>query len=147
MGDGPERGRLEELITDSHLESCVQITWFLSGAALQRELQGVGTVVIPTIMEETAGLAALEQMAHGRTLMVSDVGGLSEAVEGAGITFPPGDSSALAEAMRRIMNESGLASSLAVLARRRVVQSFSPSAMIDAHAGVYRELYRGSLEQ
>ncbi|HEX8837940.1 MAG TPA: glycosyltransferase family 4 protein [Candidatus Acidoferrum sp.] len=147
IGDGPERGPLEKLITASHLESCVRITGFLSGVDLQRELGDVRTIVIPTIMEETAGLAALEQMARERTVIASSVGGLKEIVEGAGLTFPPGDSCALAETMKRILDEPGLASSLGALARQRVLQSFSLSAMIDAHAGVYRELYAGALKK
>ena len=147
VGDGPERPHLEKKITALHLESCVRITGFLSGDALQRELQGVGTIVIPTIMEETAGLAALEQMARGRVVIASEVGGLKETVDGAGLTFSPGDSSALAKAMRRILDDSSLASSLAALARQRVLQSFSFDAMIDAHAGVYRELYARSVEE
>ena len=59
IGDGPERVRLEKRIAASHLEPCIRITGFLSGEALEHELRKVSTIVIPTIMEETAGLAAL----------------------------------------------------------------------------------------
>lgn len=142
IGDGPERSQLENQIIASHLESCARITGFLSGETLRRELCNVAAIVMPTIMEETAGLAALEQMARGRPVIASAVGGLKEAVEGAGLTFPPGDSSALAETMKRILDEPGLASSLAVLARHRVLQTFSFEAMIDAHARVYRTISR-----
>ena len=142
IGDGPERSKLEKHITASRLESCVRITGFLSGGALLRELQHVGTIVIPTVMEETAGLAALEQMARGRPVIASEVGGLREIVEGAGLTFRPGDSSALAEAMKRILDEPGLVSSLAVKGRQRVHQTFSLEAMIDAHVRVYGTISR-----
>jgi len=139
IGDGPERAPLENQIAASRLESSVRITGFLSGESLQRELEGVGTIVIPTIMEETAGLAALEQMARGRPVIASAVGGLQEIVGDAGLTFLAGDASALADAMRRILDEPCLASSLGVLARQRVLQSFSLRAMIDAHARLYRQ--------
>lgn len=142
IGDGPERPHLQKQIAASQLESCVRITGFLSGEALQRELGNVGTIVMPTMMEETAGLAALEQMARGRPVIASSVGGLREIVEGAGLTFPPGNSPALAEAMTRILDEPGLASSLSSLARQRVLRSFSFGAMIDAHAKVYRALFQ-----
>lgn len=143
IGDGPDRPGREKQIAASGLESIVRMTGFLSGDALQNELCRVGTIVIPSIMEETAGLAALEQMALGRAVIASSVGGLQEIVDGAGLTFPRGDSSALAEAMKRILDEPGLASSLGTLARRRALQSFSLTSMIDAHARVYRELQTG----
>lgn len=142
IGDGPERVRLEKQIIASHLESCVRITGFLSGAALQHELGNVSSISIPTIMEETAGLAALEQMACGRPVIASAVGGLKEIVEGAGLTFPPGDSAALANAMKRILDEPGLSSSLAALARQRVLKTFSFEVMLDAHVRVYRAIFR-----
>lgn len=138
IGDGPERARLENQIAASRLESSVRITGFLSGGALLRELDAVGTIVIPTIMEETAGLAALEQMARGRPVIASAVGGLQEIVNGVGLTFPADDASALANAMKRILDEPGLASSLGALAHQRVLQSFSFRSMIDAHARLYR---------
>jgi glycosyltransferase involved in cell wall biosynthesis len=138
IGDGPDRPRLEKQVATSHLEPAVRISGFLTGPALKRELSTVGAIVIPTIMEETAGLAALEQMACGRAVIASAIGGLQEIVEGAGLTFRPRDSSALAEAMKKILDEPGLASSLGASARPRVLQSFSIGAMISMHACLYR---------
>lgn len=138
IGDGPDRVRLEKQVTASNLEQSVRITGFLSGTTLQRELATVQTVVIPTIMEETAGLAALEQMALGRSVIASAIGGLHETVDRAGLTFSPNDASALAGAMKRILDEPGLASSLGALARQRVLQCFSLKGMIDSHANQYR---------
>lgn len=91
-------------------------------------------------MEETAGLAALEQMVRGRPVIASAIGGLEEIVSGAGLTFPPADSVGLAKAMTRILDEPTLAASLGASSRQRILQSFSLDGMIDAHARLYREL-------
>jgi glycosyltransferase involved in cell wall biosynthesis len=140
IGDGPDRRRLEKQIDASRLENTVRITGFLSGAALERELEQVGTIVIPTVMEETAGLAALEQMVRGRPVIASAIGGLVEIVNGAGLTFSPSDSVALAGAMKRILDEPTLRASLGASSRQRIIQSFSFESMINAHARLYREL-------
>lgn len=140
IGDGPERVRLEKQIMNSHLESSVRITGFLSRQSVERELEDVRAVVIPTIMEETAGLAAIEQMMRGRPVIASETGGLGEIVDGAGLTFRPRDPAALAKAMLRIVNEPNLGCCLAALGRRRALQSYSSGAMIDGHARVYREV-------
>ena len=144
IGDGPDRPRLEKQIAAEHLENVVRITGFLSGAALRHETERVAAIVIPTVMEETAGLAALEQMIQGRPVIASAIGGLGEIVSGAGLTFPPNDPMELARAIKRILDEPGLAFSLGVSAQERALRSYSFGGMIDAHACVYRAVYEAS---
>jgi glycosyltransferase involved in cell wall biosynthesis len=139
IGDGPDRPRLEKQINALGLERTVRITGFLSGVKLDQALCGVGTIVIPTTMEETAGLAAMEQMVRGRPVIASAIGGLGEIVRDSGLTFSPGDPRALADAMRRILDEPDLGASLGAAERRRILLSFSYGGMIDAHARLYRE--------
>jgi glycosyltransferase involved in cell wall biosynthesis len=91
-------------------------------------------------MEETAGLAAMEQMVRGRPVIASAIGGLGELVRDAGLMFSPRDPHALADAMKRILDEPGLAASLGAAGRERVLLSFSYGGMIDAHARLYREV-------
>jgi glycosyltransferase involved in cell wall biosynthesis len=140
IGDGPDRPRLEKEIGELGLQGIVRITGFLSGRDLDRVLCGVNTIVIPTTMEETAGLAAMEQMVRGRPVIASAIGGLGELVRDAGLTFSPGDPRALAGAMRRILDEPTLAASLSAAGRLRILQSFSYGRMIEAHARIYREV-------
>jgi glycosyltransferase involved in cell wall biosynthesis len=140
IGDGPDRPRLEKEIKALGLERNVRITGFLPGANLDDVLARVGAIVVPTVMEETAGLAAMEQMARGRPVIASAIGGLGKLVGDAGLIFSPGDSRALADAMRRILDEPELGASLGAKGRQRILLSFSYGGMIDAHARAYREV-------
>ena len=44
-------------------------------------------VVMPSQWEETAGLAAIEQMMRGGVVIASDIGGLGEVVSEAGLRY------------------------------------------------------------
>jgi glycosyltransferase involved in cell wall biosynthesis len=139
IGDGPDRPRLEKQIGALGLETNVRIAGFLSGIDLDLALRATGTLVIPTTMEETAGLAAIEQMMRGKLVIASAVGGLRETVGQAGLTFPPGDAAALAAAMKMVMEKPDLIVSLGRHARERSLGLFLRERMIKDHANVYRD--------
>jgi glycosyltransferase involved in cell wall biosynthesis len=107
---------------------------------LDQALRDVGAIVIPTTMEETAGLAAMEQMVRARPIIASAIGGLGELVRDAGLLFSPGDPHALADAMKRILDEPSLAESLGASARQHILLSFTYRGMIETHARLYRKL-------
>lgn len=137
IGDGPERAQLEARIAAADLASTVHLAGFLSAPEIETALSDVGTIIMPTIMEETAGLAVVEQMMRGRAVIVSSIGGLPEMVGNAGLTFTPNDSAALADCMRRILDEPGLSSSLGTRARERARRLFERTRMIEEHCRVY----------
>jgi len=140
IGDGPERDRLDGIIRREKLENHIRITGYLAGAALAESLRDVRVVVMPSVWEETAGLAAIEQMMRGRLVIASDIGGLSEVVGSAGLCFAPGNAIALAECMRRVLRQPTLIDALGREARSRALSLFARRRMIDEHRRVYREV-------
>jgi glycogen synthase len=140
IGDGPERARLEAIIRQEHLENCVRITGYLTGSALADALRDVRVVVMPSVWEETAGLAAMEQMMRGRLVIASDVGGLGEIVGNAGLKCPPGDATALADCMRAVLLNRSIVDSYGRKARERTLRLFARERMLNEHASVYREV-------
>jgi len=140
IGDGPERDTLDTMIRREKLESHVRITGYLAGSALAESLRDVQVVVMPSVWEETAGLAAIEQMMCGRLVIASDIGGLSEVVGGTGLCFAPGNAIALAECMRRVLHQPTLMDAMGREARLRAIRLFARRRMIDEHRRVYREV-------
>ena len=57
-----------------------------------------------------------------------------------GLTVPPGDASALAQALQQILDEPGLAGRLGAEARVRYESGFRASQMVDATLALYRRL-------
>jgi len=140
IGDGPERDTLDTMIRREKLESHVRITGYLAGLALAESLRDVQVVVMPSVWEETAGLAAIEQMMRGRLVIASEIGGLSEVVGGTGLCFAPGNAIALAECMRRVLHQPILIDAMGREARLRALSLFARRRMIDEHRRVYREV-------
>lgn len=140
IGDGPERANLETIAEDLHLGPNVSFTGFLSGEELARALSDVAAVVVPSTWEELAPLAPIEHMMRGRLVIASDIGGLGEEVNGAGLKFPPGSVDGLASCMRKVLDEPSIAGTLGKKARERALEFFLHGRMIQEHRGVYSKL-------
>jgi glycosyltransferase involved in cell wall biosynthesis len=142
VGDGPERQRLEAAIAHTGLTDVVHITGFLRGAALTQMLSGVGVVVMPSVWEETAGLAAIEHMMRGRPVIASKIGGLGEVVGDSGITCRAGDPEDLARCMKDVLQNPANIVALGRHARERAKSLFLRERMIVDHRRVYQEISR-----
>lgn len=140
IGDGPERAALERRTMSSGLSEEVIFTGALRGQALEAAVRDASAVVMPSICEETAGLAAIEQMMRGRPVVAADIGGLGEVVDGAGLKFAPGDARGLTACLRRVLQDPALADELGRRARQRAVDVFGVERMVDGHLAVFRRL-------
>ncbi|HVB86888.1 MAG TPA: glycosyltransferase family 4 protein, partial [Candidatus Dormibacteraeota bacterium] len=140
IGDGPERAQLEALVQKLGMGNCVSFTGDLRGAALEHAASRISVLIMPSIWEESAGLAAIEQMMRGRMVIAADIGGLGEIVGDAGLKFTLGDSQGLAALMLRVIDEPSLVGSLGSLARTRATEMFCLDGMIEPHVALYREL-------
>jgi glycogen synthase len=142
VGDGPERQRLEATIVDTDLTEVVHITGFLRGEALARMLNRVSVVVMPSVWEETAGLAAIEHMMRGRLVIASKIGGLGEVVGDSGITCRAGDPEDLARCMKDVLQNPANIVALGHHARERAKSLFLRERMIADHRRIYQEISR-----
>jgi glycosyltransferase involved in cell wall biosynthesis len=139
VGDGPERKSLEELTDRLELRDWVRFTGYLSGDKLENEMREVSAVIMPSIWEETAGLAAIEQMMRGRLVIAADIGGLAEVVDNAGLKFTPGDWQGLAACIRKVIDDPSIVRSIGSTARDRAARLFRRDDMVEAHLTLYRE--------
>jgi glycosyltransferase involved in cell wall biosynthesis len=142
VGDGPERQRLEATITQTGLTDVVHITGFLRGDALAQVLNDVSVVVMPSVWEETAGLAAIEHMMRGHLVIASKIGGLGEVVGDSGITCRAGDPEDLARCMKDVLQNPAKTVALGHHARERAKSLFLRERMIADHRRIYQEISR-----
>lgn len=112
VGDGPERPVLEALARDS---GGITLTGWLPPEAVAARMAQAWSLLVPSVIApngDAEGLPSVipEAMAQACPIIGSAQGGVAEAVQHSqtGLLVPPGDASALADAMRRLVSEPQL---------------------------------------
>lgn len=103
IGDGPERLNLEQKVYDLQIQNHVHFTGTLKGKELVEMLNMHRFILVPSLWKEPFGNVALEGLACGCLPIVSDGGGLPDAVGKAGLTFNRGDSNDLLRCMKDVL--------------------------------------------
>lgn len=140
IGDGPVRAELERMTDELGLRQRTVFTGFLRGEALQEAMKEATAAIMPSIWEDVAPLASVEHMMNGRLLIVADLGGLGELVDGAGLKFPVGDSTALAGCLLQVIKNPQLASKVGYDAQARARKLFTEDRMVGDHLEVYARI-------
>jgi glycosyltransferase involved in cell wall biosynthesis len=73
VGDGPERPRLEQLISENRLEDCVELVGQVKQSEVGEEMRRAEVFVFPSIRELGAGVV-VEAMASAMTCVVANYG-------------------------------------------------------------------------
>ena len=84
--------------------------------------------VFPSIGDEAFGITIAEAMSCAKPVIGGYVGGIPEVVgneESCGLLVPPGDSAALAQAMRRLADDAALRTRFGIAARARIERLYT----------------------
>lgn len=138
IGDGPLRPAVEAQAANLGIADSVRVTGFSLDV---RPFLAICDVTVLCSLTETFSLAALEGMAMGKALVISDVGGAAEMVVPgySGELFPVGDTPALTAALRRVA-EPGRALRMGIAAQRIVASRFTETAMVDRYEQLLAEV-------
>ncbi|MGH8308298.1 MAG: glycosyltransferase family 4 protein [Steroidobacteraceae bacterium] len=142
IGDGPERAGIERAVVSLGLADHVRITGFQSDVRPFIAACNVMSLVSHAI--ETFSLAALESMACGKPLAMSDLGGADEQITHGrhGFLYPPGDIPALTECLASLASEERRAT-MGAAAAARVRRAFTLDRMIAGFEDHFEALVRG----
>jgi glycosyltransferase involved in cell wall biosynthesis len=142
IGDGPERGAIEKRIVELGLQDSVRITGFLQD--VRPAIVACDTMVLASHAIETFSIAALEAMALGKPMVLTDIGGAREQVLHGenGFLYPVGDTNALADCLSALAEPD--ASRLAgAKAAARVRDTFAIDRMVEGYERVFDALVAG----
>ncbi|WP_157567247.1 glycosyltransferase family 4 protein [Mucilaginibacter arboris] len=108
IGSGPEYRNLQQLISELEMELYIKLVGPLSGEELAICLNRHRFLLVPSLWEEPFGNVVLEAMACGCIPIVSDGGGLPDAIGNAGMKFQRGDIDSLVNTIVEIVNNPSL---------------------------------------
>jgi glycosyltransferase involved in cell wall biosynthesis len=141
VGDGTIREPLESLARELGLVN----TTFVGRVAPTRVaelLEAARYVAMPSLWDEVAGIAALEAMALGRPLLVTEKGGLPELIEnGEGLQARAGDVADTVAKIRILMEDETSWNEMSGRALARARTEFTPAA----HAAQLEHAYEEAL--
>jgi glycogen(starch) synthase len=103
IGDGPLRPELERQAATVKLPGNIEFAGRLAPAQFHPILRQHKIMVVPSVYKEAFGIVTLEGLAAGCMTLVSHAGGLPEAAGPCGLTFPMGDSAALASLIEKLL--------------------------------------------
>lgn len=103
IGDGPEAPRLRQQAATLGIGDRVDFCGVRTGTDLVRALNAHEILVVPSRYCEPFGIVALEGIACGCVVVGSAGGGLPDAIDGCGATFPNGDATALTAVLRELL--------------------------------------------
>jgi glycosyltransferase involved in cell wall biosynthesis len=131
------RQRAAELGIADHL---VLLGW-VDARQKQTELARAAVFCLPSHAEGLP-MAMLEAMAAGKAVVVSDVGGIPDAVQDGsnGLLVQPGQVPQLAAALGAVLGDQALRSRLGQQARATIAARFKSDVVIGQIAAIYREL-------
>lgn len=136
VGDGARREALEALVARLGLETRVRFFGVRSDVA---SILHTADAVVMSSHYEGLSLSSIEGMAAGKPFVASDVDGLHDITEGAGLLFPEGDAEALARTLRHLNEHPGEARDVAARCLGRA-RNFDIGHMITAYENIYKSI-------
>lgn len=143
-GDGPQRAALEAAVAGAGAGARVHFQGGLAHGTLIASLSAGDVWVVPSESRpnwrEQFGRAAVEALACGLAVVVSDSGELPRVVGDAGRIFPEGDAAALGRILATLVADPAARAALATAGRARVLACYTPAHAAHLYGAVYDEV-------
>lgn len=139
VGTGPEEKNLKKLANNIGADEGLTFTGWVNDSNLSKYIQNAEIIVIPSYWAENFPLVTLEAMAHGRSVVLSDIFGLSERIENNdfGYFFEPGNSKDLADKLIDLLSNFELVKIMSRNARENVEDLYSPEKHYEKIVKIY----------
>jgi glycosyltransferase involved in cell wall biosynthesis len=139
VGQPKPDGLVARAIDELDVSERVRFVSGLSDAALAMLLASAEVAVVPSLYEGFS-IPAVEALACGTPLVATRAGAVPEVVGECAVLVEPGDASAMAEALRDLLDDDERREWVSVAGRLRVAERYTWPAAAAATVDVYREV-------
>jgi len=136
---GPLPSYGSKLVRELNLDGMVRFTGRLTREELAQHYAAARIAVVPSLYEGF-GLPAAEAMACGTPVIATTGGALPEVVGDAGMLVPPANASALAAAIRQLLDDQQAQQRMSEAGKKRVREQFNWEQAARKTLEVYREV-------
>lgn len=140
-GEGELKGECEHLSRELGLEKRVSFPGIRSDVPA---LLASSDVIVMSSHYEGLSLSSIEGMASGKPFIASNVDGLREIVDGAGLLFEEGNDIMLAELIKKVCEDKIFAERIGQRCRERAGH-YDISATVEGYGKVYESLIKGNI--
>jgi N-acetyl-alpha-D-glucosaminyl L-malate synthase BshA len=139
VGDGPERGRVEQRCRQHG--SCGEVSFIGNLPLVEEVLVNADLFLLPS-ESESFGLAALEALACKVPVIATRAGGIPEVIADGecGLLYPVGDVEAMAAGAATLLADESLRHRFGEAGRRRAVERFSTGEVVAQYRALYESV-------
>jgi glycosyltransferase involved in cell wall biosynthesis len=140
-GVGPQLLDVKARARESDVRDACQLVGYYSDPRIRSAfLNSLDVFVLPSLAEGTPN-GIIEAMAHGVPVIATTVGGIPDIIDDdSGILVPPGDATALADAMETLANDPKRRNEMGAAARERHQKLFAPTVVVPLLLNVYQRV-------
>lgn len=141
VGDGTDRALVEQTITEQNLDH-IKLLGFKEVHELEQLIKGSICTITPSEWYETFGLSLIESFAHGKPVIASCIGGMTEIVTDGvdGYLIEPGNMQELRSRMEWMSQNKEQALQMGMLGRKKVAQKFNSELHYQKLMKIYQQV-------
>jgi glycosyltransferase involved in cell wall biosynthesis len=146
-GDGELRSRVLDILENAGLKDKTEFLGIVDNEDMPEIYQSADISVLPSFMEATS-ITGLESMASGLPLVGTNVGGIPGIIEDnvTGLLVPPGEPDSLAQAIKKLVENSALRQTMGKAARTRVETEFTWQGIAQRTLDIYHQVISAGLK-
>src|SRR3974390_1820923 len=143
LGDGPLRHQMQLLARDLGVSDRVTFAGFRDDVP---QILKACDIYVHSTTSDGFGMAACEAMAAGLPVIVSDVPGLAQVVEGAALVTPVGDHASMARELNVLAGSFEKRATMSEASRRRA-RNFTIDKTVDLYIKMYESVLQSTAEK